>query len=524
MKKKKFNTAGVCFPDLHYMMDNSRQVNAAQKMVEEGDYFTINRPRQYGKTTTLHALAERLQNMEDYLPIKLNFQGIDEKWYASDSALAQMFFQQINRYFEYRSTEWHQFLQSYADRVKDMNMLSDFITRMVHRSTKKVVLLVDEVDASSNYKSFLSLLGMLRSKYLNRRSPEDATFYSVVLAGVHDVKNLKFKLRNPEEAQYDSPWNIATNFDVEMTFQMKAIETMLEEYSKAEKVDMEISVIAERLYFYTSGYPFLVSRLCEMIAETFLNQKEDKLWKTEDIDKAVQLLLNEENTNFGSLIKNINNHSDLYGLILRILMNGEEIGFNPDNPDNTIIQKGITYSIFKRNGMIRIQNRVYEQRIYNLLSSNIETDMSSESAPSNEQFRLPNNALDVEKILHKFQLFLREEYSKKDKNFLERHWRLLFLAFLRPIVNGEGYTFKEVQISAEKRLDVVITYFQHRYVVELKRWYGEKYHQKGIAQLADYLERQHVKKGFLIIFGQKGKEKASRWISYDNKRIFVLWI
>jgi hypothetical protein len=64
---------------------------------------------------------------------------------------------------------------------------------------------------------------------------------------------------------------------------------------------------------------------------------------------------------------------------------------------------------------------------------------------------------------------LKEEYSDKDAKFLEREWRLFFLAFTRPIVNGEGYTFKEVQLSQEKRLDVIVTYQGHRYIAELKK-------------------------------------------------------
>ena len=53
---KKFNISGVCFSDEHYMADVSRKLMQTLKMVLDGDYFIINRPRQYGKTTTLHSL------------------------------------------------------------------------------------------------------------------------------------------------------------------------------------------------------------------------------------------------------------------------------------------------------------------------------------------------------------------------------------------------------------------------------------------------------------------------------------
>ena len=51
-----FNTAGTCRPSQHYMVDISGRLAIIRKMVAHGDYFCINRGRQYGKTTTLEAL------------------------------------------------------------------------------------------------------------------------------------------------------------------------------------------------------------------------------------------------------------------------------------------------------------------------------------------------------------------------------------------------------------------------------------------------------------------------------------
>ena len=42
--------------------------------------------------------------------------------------------------------------------------------------------------------------------------------------------------------------------------------------------------------------------------------------------------------------------------------------------------------------------------------------------------------------------------------FLERHGRLVFLAFMKPILNEHGYDFKEMEVAEERRLDVTITY------------------------------------------------------------------
>jgi formamidopyrimidine-DNA glycosylase len=66
--------------------------------------------------------------------------------------------------------------------------------QLVLKSNKDIILMIDEVDKSSNNQLFLDFLGMLRSKYLFEQQSQDLTFKSVILAGVHDVKNLKLKL------------------------------------------------------------------------------------------------------------------------------------------------------------------------------------------------------------------------------------------------------------------------------------------------------------------------------------------
>lgn len=57
---KKFNTTGICNPKKHYMVDISERLEKIKTLVDDGEYFCINRARQYGKTTTLSALRKFL--------------------------------------------------------------------------------------------------------------------------------------------------------------------------------------------------------------------------------------------------------------------------------------------------------------------------------------------------------------------------------------------------------------------------------------------------------------------------------
>ncbi len=527
--KKGFNITGTCRPSEHYMMDDSRRFAGIMKMVKYGDYFVINRPRQYGKTTMLFALHRLLNERKDYLPILMNFQGVSSSAYKSDIAFGQFFYTQLLRSLNY-SKEFEG-----KDKLTELVLpqtieeLSSIITDIVHLTSKKIVLLIDEVDASSNYEPFLVLLGMLRTKYLSRDLPQHYTFHSIVLAGVHDIKSLKFKLRNPEDTQYNSPWNIAADFKVVMEFYPNEIAFMLKQYSEAENVQIDFEQFSEKLYYYTSGYPFLVSKLCKTIAEDILpnkgeiNKEDKNRWTLDDLEVSVQFLLKENNTNFDSLIKNLENNKGLYDLTYRVLVEGERIPFNPDT---SLTRIGFMYGIFKENGIIKIHNRIYEQRIYRYMTARlIEAGQLGAGRFLGSQFTEDDGSLDLETILRKFQAFMKEQYSKKNRNIIEREWRLIFLAFLKPILNGQGHDFKEVETSEEKRLDIVVTYLQWKYIIELKIWRGEKLHEKGLNQLSNYLEIHGVENGFLLIFDDREKPNwKEEKIQHNGKEIFAVWV
>lgn len=69
---KRFNITGSCIPEQHYMVDIHDRLEKIRDMIDKGNYFVINRGRQYGKTTTLNALETFLT--PEYLVINLDFQ------------------------------------------------------------------------------------------------------------------------------------------------------------------------------------------------------------------------------------------------------------------------------------------------------------------------------------------------------------------------------------------------------------------------------------------------------------------
>ena len=504
--EKEFNITGTCIPKMHYMVDTSDKLEKTIKLIDRGKCFIINRPRQYGKTTTLFLLNKKLKETEDYLPIKISFEGIGDLIFESENRFNKGFIKILERTIEFENIELAQFIGSNKDEVETLYDLSYFITKLMRKINKKVVLMIDEVDKSSNNQLFLSFLGMLRNKYLLRNEGQDYTFHSIILAGIHDVKTLKVKIRPDEEQKYNSPWNIASDFDIDMSFSKEEIMTMLDDYVENKKVVLDKVYFSERLYFYTSGYPFLVSKLCKIIDEKIM--KDDELiWEKDYINLAVKEILRDSNTNFDSLIKNIENSKELKEMIKSLIIDGNRITYNINNP---IINLGMLYGIFKNEDMrLKINNRIYEHIIYDYMTSILETSTKVSLYNERSNFIKSDGNLDIKKILIKFSEFMKHEYSERREAFLEADGRLIFLAFISPIINGTGFAFKEVQGGEEKRFDIVITYNNKMYILELKIWNGEEYHKKGLIQLAQYLEQYGLDEGYLLIFDFRKLKKET---------------
>jgi hypothetical protein len=281
--KKKFNSTGVCVPRKHYMVDIRNKLEQIKELIDNEFYFTINRPRQYGKTTTLNELSNFLK--DEYLVIDISFEGIGDSVFQKEKEFCNKFLKIMGKSLRFSDKEESERLLKLSEDVNDLEETSEAITQFIEEAKKEVILFIDEVDKSSNNQLLLSFIGMLRNKYLAREVGKDFTFKSVILVGLYDVKSLKLKLRSEEESKYNSPWNIAADFNVDMSFSSEEISTMLVEYSKDTDVTMDFKEISKELHFFTNGYPYLVSRLCQIIDE-----KINKVWTVEQVKRAVKII------------------------------------------------------------------------------------------------------------------------------------------------------------------------------------------------------------------------------------------
>ncbi len=525
--RRYFNTTGACDSEIHYMVDIHSRLEQIKKMIDAGQYFTINRARQYGKTTTLIALSEYLR--KDYIVISLDFQMMssvdfeNEKSFAN--SFAEFFADSIKERLCLENEETYNVLKSAISNgnITGLRKLFTILSDICSETSKPLVLIVDEVDSATNNQVFLDFLSQLRGYYINRR--KKSTFQSVILAGVYDVKNIKRRLRPDAEHKVNSPWNIAADFDVNMSFSADDIEGMLNEYESDNNTGMNIKEITTLIYEYTSGYPFLVSRLCKLIDEDVAGSAEfvnlADAWTKDGFLVAVKNLLSEKNTLFESLMDKIHFYTNLEKKVYSILFDGKRIMYNPDEPS---IDIAIMFGFVKKDGgAVIIANRIFEMRLYNYFLATDEaqdSEIFNASAQNTTQF-ISNGHINMDLVLKKFVEHFDSIYGDCTEEFSEDEGRRRFLLYLRPIINGTGNYYIEAETRNSRRMDVVVDYFGEQFIIELKVWRGNAYNERGEKQLSDYLDYFNLKKGYMLSYNFNQKKEIGVKEIHIGDRILV---
>ena len=511
------------------MVNLDARLRDIKAMVDAGEYFAINRARQYGKTTTLSALRKYLA--PEYEVVSISFEGIGNAGFSTEESFVQelcrLLRNEKNTGVSFPESVYSQ-LTDYYNRVENfpgMGRLFDVMTEWCGSAAKPIVLMIDEVDSATNNQVFLDFLAQLRNGYLRREDKGTPAFQSVILAGVTDVKHLKAKIRPDEDHKENSPWNIAADFNIDMSLSATGIKIMLDEYEADHHTGMSTTAIADYIEKFTSGYPYLVSRICQLIDTTLVPEKFATLseaWTEAGVDETIKLLLADGNNPlFGSVMSKLENYPTLKPQLRRILMQGDAISWNPYDKEQAQLRM---YGFIKNNNnMVAVANRIFEMLLYQyFLGETTKNDAFRLDALRNKSiFINEDHTLNMPLILDHFVKTQRIIHQGEEEHFLENEGRERFLTYISPIINGTGTYSVEEQTRDQLRMDVVIHYLGQRYIVELKIWHGKRYHEDGEKQIMEYLDRFGLNTGYMISFNfNQNKKPGVERLDIGGKVLF----
>lgn len=338
----------------------------------------------------------------------MDFQFLDASDFENTETFVTAFAQELSELVDGE----YQISKELAEQLRKIANGADGFTRMANlfkwislwcrNTSKPIVLIIDEVDSASNNQVFLDFLAQLRGYYLNRN--KKPTFQSVILAGVHDIRNFRQKIRSDAEHKHNSPWNIASPFEVDMSFSSDDIAGMLTDYESEHHTGMDIAGVSQLIYDYTSGYPVLVSSICKLMNEQNTN------WNDSDLISATKQLIVERSPLFESLINKLEDDTTLCKLLYSMLFQGRRFLFNAYD---SAIHSAMMYGFVRNdNGTVIIANRIFETVIYDWFISLETTDslIFAEGVNDKSQF-ISDNQLNTVRSLTNSKKMTAENYS-----------------------------------------------------------------------------------------------------------------
>jgi len=505
-----FNIAGLCQPGYHYMVDPLKRLQEAEKLIEKGLYFTLHAPRQTGKTTYLYALARKLNTEGKFIALVVSF---EQAGYGSitiekaNEILCDCIYRAA-----LRQLPKNEIPQKPGEVLSIKNYLEDWASS----SEKPIVLMIDEIDALLD-DVLISVLRQLRDGYQARPGHFPA---SVVLVGLRDVRDYKFRLREDRESMgTTSPFNIKSESLLLENFSKEEVFELLEQHT-IETGQVFPREVKEEIFFLTHGQPWLTNALANQIVAKILQDDYSREITPDIVGEAKNQLILRRDTHLDSLIDKL--REEKVKTVVQAIINGDNILFDPLN-DRIAYTRDL--GIVGPKDPLNFANPIYAEIIPRIMGHSFQASFPQEI--DTPFFLNTHNEIDMKKLMLAFQEFYRENAESwiERFEFKESAHHLLMMAFLQRIVSSGGEIIREMAVG-NGRVDLLVRYKQQRIAMELKIKRGDRSIEKARQQLSRYLERMGLKEGYLVIFdpgaGNWDDKLYYRETDYNDKKIIMV--
>ncbi|MBU1599766.1 AAA-like domain-containing protein [bacterium] len=507
-----FENSGEVNPDISYFVPMTQVTNTKNQdmktMVDLGRYFSIFAPRQSGKTTFFEQFCKELEKDITYLAIMLNFQACRslEKIHFYQGLQKEIYQQLLRRLEEVQCEKLaavedllrkHTIVDhgSFKNFFEDLNSLIP---------TKKIVIFIDEFDGIpiAEIENFLTTL---RSLYQKFRGVSEKALYSVGLVGIRNIAKLILG--------GVSPFNIADKVKLP-PFSLENIRDLYQEYTEETNQPFTEEAV-QKIYQETAGQPWLVNWLGSILTVRIKPETVEPI-TSEDVAKAIELLLKDKNDHFDNLFGKAELYKETF---IEIIFNG--VAYDPDDKEQSFLE---SYGLIKeQDTMAVVFNNIYQSRFTKTFFKEFENQLDSTS----RRYLTKTGDLDMEKILSEFEEYIMEigvNAFHETKKPYEKTGQFLLTAWLYQFVKGKEYASLRYEIpSGVGRMDILLTYRAKKYIVETKIYRSPRTIEKAIDQLSEkYLATERIDRGFVVLFDpqtQVGKLYSPQKYEINNKII-----
>jgi hypothetical protein len=491
---KFFNTAGLCKPGKHYMLDPLKRLKDVEKLIKKEQYFTIHAPRQTGKTTYLYALASKLNKDRDYISLVVSFERAGFKSIsiteANETIINAVYRSSIKQLPEqHRPGNPTAPEKGYAD-------LYNYLYEWCSSQEKPIILLIDEIDALMD-DVLISVLRQLRDGYQARPVHFPS---SIALVGLRDVRDYKVKVRPSKESLGTaSPFNIKAKSLFLENFSREDVKELLTQHTTETGQEFPLEV-KEEIFQLTQGQPWLTNALANQIVSEILEEDYLKEITMDILQEAKKQLILQRDTHLDSLIDKLK--EDRVKRIVQAIINGELMAFDICDDDISYVRD---LGIVGKSDPLKFSNKIYAEIIPRVMAYPIQAMLPEEIQP--QWFIDKEGQLDMEKVLKEFQEF----YQRNSEAWLNRYefkesaHHLLLMAFLQRVINAGGDIVREMAVG-NGRIDLLVRFRSKEFALELKIKWNNDTIEDGKKQLCRYLDKLGLPMGYLVIFDPGKKD------------------
>ncbi|MCB9553905.1 MAG: AAA-like domain-containing protein [Myxococcales bacterium] len=495
---KRFNIAGPCDPQFHYMIPPAPRLPEVPHLVREGAYFAIHAPRQTGKTTTLRALAEAITAEGTYAALYASCEAARVRQ-EDLAALQDALLHTLRTRAERQLPDDCQPPPTWPP-AHERFMLSAALAAWCQRAARPLVLFLDEVDVLTG-DALITVLSQLRDSYADR--PRYAP-WSVALCGLRDVRDYKAAAGgDPEHLGSSSPFNIKTSSLRLHDFTRDEVEALYAQHTADGGPRYDPDAI-DRVVHLTGGQPWLVNALGRDLAE---HHPDADAIGAAQVEAAAGRLIRARATHIDSLLARL--REPRVRRIIEPLIAGTT-AVSPTYREDFEYTRDL--GLVVADPELRVTNPIYREVIARELAIAVE----QERLPGPRRYVHPDGRLDLRALLEAFGAWW-VQHGENVAAKLDDHEvapQLVLMAFLQRVVNGGGFVDREYGIG-KGAIDLMVRWplpdgSWQREGLELKVWRDKRPDplEAGLSQLDGYLARMGLPSGALVIFDQRTAREA----------------
>ena len=506
---RKFSIAGSILPARHYHLPPLRRSGFEEvlELVEDANYFIVYAPRQTGKTTSLRALCDVL-NERGYRAVHANIQPastVSDDLARAIRAVLTRLASRAKRTLDddYLDREWAGLL----DRYGPESAVEEALARWAGADPRPLVLVLDEVDALQG-DALLCLLHQLRSGYETR---PDGFPHSIVVCGLRNVRDYF--------APQASPFNIVAKSLRLGDFSETEVRDLLGQHTEETGQRFTNEAVVE-VWRSTNGQPWLVNALARSACfdDPGGRDRSRDITRTAIVAARERLIL-EGPAHFGQIADRLK--EERVRKVLDPILAGVE--GRPDFTDDDARYVN-DLGLVTATSPVRIANPIYGEVIPRLLAHGMEVTMHHDGS----RFVRADRSLEVPALLRAFQSFFREnaEWWLRDSRFHEYGAQVLLQAFLQRVVNAGGHITREHGLG-RGRTDLLISWRKAReaqvFVIECKvrrqRDGLDEVVRRGALQTAGYVDRSGAAEGHLLVFDRDERKPWEEKVFHREIRV-----